>query len=115
MCLINEANYLRNFQVARIENEASEINENATARSTLIRAQADATAAAIVESARQEGLRLLYERLSITDPRHKASFDYLRTLKNMDSAHIAVNYDSLWHSGGSARTKRSIRELLNVS
>jgi len=38
-------------------------------------------ATAIVEDARTRGLALLYERLNITNPRHKASLDYLRTLR----------------------------------
>ena len=97
------------FQVASIENVASEIRENATARSRLIRAQADATASATIENARRQGLELLYSRLAITEPKHKASFDYLRTIKNMEQVHLAVNYDSLWATtqGGSSRKKRS--------
>ena len=99
--------------MAEIENLASEINENATAYSTLIIAEATATSRATVEHARKQGLDLLYRELDITDPRHKATFDYLRTLKNMNGAHLSVNYDSLrlQHSAGSSRQRRDLREV----
>lgn len=51
-------------------------------------------ATAIIESARNEGLGLLYERLNITDPRHKASLDYLRTLRQSSERvrlHVGFN------------------------
>ena len=66
-----------------------------------------------MESARSDGLEVLYRDLGITDAGQKATFDYLRTVKNMDNAHLAVNYDSLrisTYGGGDGRRKRSIGE-----
>ena len=99
--------------MAEIENLVSEINENATAYSSLIIAEAEATARVTIENARKEGLELLYRDLSIIDPAQKATFDYLRTLRNMNSAHIAVNYDSLrLNSAVADRQRREISEEL---
>ena len=68
-----------------------------------------------MESARKEGLQKLYGDLGITDAGQKATFDYLRTVKNMENAHLAVNYDSLristFSDVGGARSKRDVGEL----
>ncbi len=82
-------------QVKNIENEAREISQNATAQSELIRSLATANATAIVEMARSEGLRHLYSELRITDAQHKASFDYLRTLRGQSNVYMAVDFDQL--------------------
>ncbi len=52
-------------------------------------------ATAIVEGARNSGLALIYERLGITNPRYKASLDYLRTLRRpTTNVRLHVGFDS---------------------
>lgn len=83
------------LQVKNILNQAAEINNNATAHSTLIRAEAQANATATVEGARSDGLRLLYARLGISSQEQMSSFDYLRTLRELPNAHISVDFQQL--------------------
>ncbi len=71
------------------------MTEDATAQSALIRSLAAANASSIVEMARSEGLKHLYRELGITDQQHKASFDYLRTLKGHSNIHMAVDFEHL--------------------
>lgn len=80
-------------------NEAKEITQNATAQSTLITATAKAQALVKVEKARNSGLSLIYQRLNITTEQHKASFTYLRALRNHDGAQYNVNYNTLMARG----------------
>ncbi|XP_035664086.1 uncharacterized protein LOC118407678 [Branchiostoma floridae] len=82
-------------KVEKIENQAREISHNATAQSELITSRADAQAVAVVEEARNSGLSLIYERLDLTSADHKASFNYIRTLRDHESVHLSVNYDTL--------------------
>lgn len=84
-----------NLQVQGIDNEAREISQNAVATSELIVSVASANATAIVETSRSNGLKHLYSELSITDQQHKASFDYLRTLKGQEKVFLAVDYQQL--------------------
>ena len=78
-----------------IENEATEISQNATAQSTFISAVARANATAMVERSRTDGLGHLYAGTVITTQEHKASFDYLKTLQGRDNVHLAVDYSQL--------------------
>lgn len=82
-------------EVKQIENQAREISQNATSQSDLIRSVAAANASSIVEAARSDGLKHLYAELQITDPQHKASFDYLRTLRGQPNVHMAVDFNQL--------------------
>jgi len=81
--------------VNEIENEAAEIGQNATAQSSLLRTKADSQSTALVEAARSEGLKNLYTKLGITDVNQKSSFDYLRTLKDMQNVHLSVDFDQM--------------------
>jgi hypothetical protein len=83
------------LQVKEITNAAQEISQNATAQSTFILAQANANATATVEAARSQGLQLLYQRLGITTQEHKSSFDYLRTVREMENVHLGVNFQQM--------------------
>lgn len=78
--------------VNEIENTAAEISQNATAQSNLIGSKAQAEATKVVETARSKGLADLYDRLGITAVDQKSSFDYLRTIKEMDQLHLSVNF-----------------------
>ncbi|XP_078581087.1 uncharacterized protein LOC144864671 [Branchiostoma floridae x Branchiostoma japonicum] len=82
-------------EVEKIENQAREISHNATAQSELITSRADARAVAVVEEARNSGLSLIYDRLDLTSADHKASFNYIRTLRDHESVHLSVNYNTL--------------------
>lgn len=82
-----------------ILNEAKEITQNATAQSAVIAATANAQALVKVEQARNSGLSLIYQRLNITTEQHKASFAYLRALRNHEGAQFNVNYNTLMARG----------------
>jgi regulator of protease activity HflC (stomatin/prohibitin superfamily) len=82
-------------QVEETQNKAAEISQNATAQSQFIVTVAKAEAESTVEKARSEGLKLLYQEVKITDPKHKASFDYLRTLKSRKNTKLTVDYQQM--------------------
>ena len=78
-----------------IENEMEQIAQNSTASANLIRSKSKADADAIVENARSEGLLNLYKQLNINTPLQRQRFDYLRTMRNQDKAHLTVGYSTL--------------------
>ena len=97
------------FQVVRkktekeksnIINQATEISQNATAQTTVILAKAKALSLLKVEQARSSGLKMMFERLNITSEEHKASFNYLRTLRDHRKASLNINYKTLMAKGG---------------
>ncbi|KAJ8019807.1 hypothetical protein HOLleu_41547 [Holothuria leucospilota] len=101
--------YVQEYQVVQImtqkmvqdiNNEATEISQNATAHSDLIRARAEAEAQAIIESAHSNGLAYMYETLNITSEEQKASLNYLRTLRDHQNVHMSVNFQSLVNAPG---------------
>lgn len=94
---------LCNFKVQDIRNQASEISENATAQSNLIRAKAVAEAQAIIEEAHSTGLAMMYETLNITTPEQKASLNYLRTLRDHQDVYMSINFNSLVNTAGFGR------------
>ncbi|KAJ8019937.1 hypothetical protein HOLleu_41726 [Holothuria leucospilota] len=89
--------------VQDIQNQASEISENATAQSNLIRARAVAEAQAIIEEAHSTGLAMMYETLNITTPEQKASLNYLRTLRDHQDVYMSINFNSLVNTAGFGR------------
>lgn len=80
------------LKVQKIKNEAVELREQAAAQSKLIKVTSQANYTAIVESARSQGLNILFTALNITDQGHKNSFDYLRTLRALDNVHLTVDF-----------------------
>lgn len=78
-----------------IINKIQEVKENAAANVTVITAEADAKSLQFVEDARNQGLQLLYSSLNFTNEQHKASFNYLRTLRNHKNIRLHVNFASL--------------------
>lgn len=86
--------------VQDIQNQASELSQNATAQSDLIRARAVAQAQAVVEGAHSEGLALMFSRLNITSQEQKASLNYLRTLRDHQQVYMSINFDSLVNTAG---------------
>lgn len=81
--------------VKEIENLALEISRQAESESSLIRSKSEANSTAIVERARTEGLKNLYEELGITDNKHKLSFDYIRTLGKKEDVSFAIDFNQL--------------------
>lgn len=78
-----------------IFNQAREIAQNASAKATVISAQAKADALGIVEKARSDGLKNMYTVLGITKDRNKAGFNYLRSLRQNKNVKLNVGYKSL--------------------
>ena len=78
-----------------IYNQAREIAQNASAKATVISAQAKADALGIVETARSDGLKNMYTVLGITTDEQKAAFNYLRSLRQNKNVKLNVGYKSL--------------------
>ena len=78
-----------------IYNQAREIAQNASAKATVISAQAKADALGIVEKARSDGLKNMYTVLGITTDEQKAAFNYLRSLRQNKNVKLNVGYQSL--------------------
>lgn len=78
-----------------IYNQAREIAQNASAKATVISAQAKADALGIVEKARSDGLKNMYTVLGITTDEQKAAFNYLRSLRQNKNVKLNVGYKSL--------------------
>lgn len=83
------------FLKKNIENNALEVSQNATAKSTLIKAQADAASKAIIEEARNSGLQTIFTAVNITNASHKKSLDYIRTLLNHNKANLYVGFTTM--------------------
>ncbi|XP_069107759.1 uncharacterized protein [Argopecten irradians] len=81
--------------IQRTENEAAEIQEQGTAEAAYIQSIANANYTAIIETARSEGLKAVFNRLAVTDQKYKSSFDYLRTLRGLTHIHLSVDYQQL--------------------
>lgn len=79
----------------KIENTALEVSQNATAKSTLIKAQADAAAKAVKEEARNSGLQTIFTAVNLTAEAHKKSLDYIRTLLNHKNANVYVGFTTM--------------------
>ncbi|CAB4007461.1 Hypothetical predicted protein [Paramuricea clavata] len=99
-----KAGYTQTEQIVRkvteqqkeaVENKIQEVNENAAANVTVINAQAEAKSLRLVEDARNQGLELLYSTLNFENEQHKASFNYLRTLRNHKNIRLHVNFGNL--------------------
>ena len=83
------------MQVKEIENQAEEVKQNATAQASLLLSLARDNATAVVENARSDGLRSLFQKVGITNQNYKSSFNYLRTMKDLRNIHLSVDFDQL--------------------
>ncbi|XP_031562107.1 uncharacterized protein LOC116297923 [Actinia tenebrosa] len=81
--------------IQQIKNEAQVISQNASAQAELSKTRARSQALVKVEKARNSGLGIIHNRLNITIEQHKASFNYLRALRDHKSVALNVNYDTL--------------------
>jgi hypothetical protein len=75
-----------------IKNEAAEIRENGTAIANLVSVTAQANYTAALETARSDGLKAVFASLGFTQQQYKSSFDYLKTLRGFDKAHLTVDF-----------------------
>jgi len=94
---VQEATIVRastGVDVLRIENNASRILAQAEADAQFIVAESEYEATATVENARNNGLKLLFDELSLETEAHKASLDYILTLmkKETGTAKHYVNF-----------------------
>ncbi|PVD39384.1 hypothetical protein C0Q70_02014 [Pomacea canaliculata] len=93
--LLQEAQVVRKTteaMVRDIQNQATEILQEAQVQSELIGTISTANFTANVEKARAEGLKNLYQQLGLTTQEMKNSFDYLRTLRLLENVHFTVDF-----------------------
>ena len=91
---------VRLAQVKAIDNDATEELQRSVAEASRVVSFAAASATAKVDEARSLGQQYLYEKLNFTRAAHRASFDYLRTMKGLNHLQLAVGFDSLRINGG---------------
>ena len=82
-------------QKKKMENIALEVAQNATAKASLLKAKATASAKAILEDARNSGLQIIYNTLNITSESHKKTLDYVRVLRDHNNAHMYISFNTL--------------------
>jgi len=83
------------FKVKRTQNEALEISKNVTAQASFVNTVAAANYTATIETARSEGLKVMFTKLGVSDQKYKSSFDYLRTLRGLSNVHLTVDFQQL--------------------
>lgn len=57
--------------------------------------KAEAHGSSVIGRARTDGLKHLYSEIGLNTQEHQASFDYIRTLSNMNNVSMAVDFDQL--------------------
>eukprot|EP00238_Polyblepharides_amylifera_P004401 CAMPEP_0196575668 /NCGR_PEP_ID=MMETSP1081-20130531/5098_1 /TAXON_ID=36882 /ORGANISM="Pyramimonas amylifera, Strain CCMP720" /LENGTH=245 /DNA_ID=CAMNT_0041894037 /DNA_START=416 /DNA_END=1153 /DNA_ORIENTATION=+ len=80
------------LQVAAISLQATRTRSLAESEANYIRQAAAAEADQIEKLAAVNGFASLYESLNITEQKHKASFDYLRTIMRHDSIQLSSSF-----------------------
>nr|XP_022328554.1 uncharacterized protein LOC111127600 isoform X1 [Crassostrea virginica] len=93
--LVQEAMVVRkstNAMVQQVRNTAEEIRNNGTVTANLVSAIAQANYTAVLEAARAEGMKLIFGDLGFVEQEHKNSFNYLRTLKGLPTAHFTIDF-----------------------
>lgn len=93
--LLQDAQVVRKNTTAMVQlikNEALEIRENGTAIANLITVTSQANYTASLETARSDGLKQVFTTLGFTQQQYKNSFDYLKTLRGLDKAHLTVDF-----------------------
>lgn len=74
------------------KNKANEMIVNATANSTVFKLEAIAESEHIIEDHRNRGLRLMYEKLNVTEEEHKKQLDYVMSIKNQNKASLYLDF-----------------------
>lgn len=93
--LVQEAKVVRkntNAMVQQIRNTAEEIRNNGTIEASLLTAVAQANYSSVIDIARSEGLKQVFHDLGLTQQEYKNSFNYLRTLRGMPTAHFTIDF-----------------------
>lgn len=83
------------LEVARIRNLAKEILANATASYELLLNQAETNYSRSIENVHNLGLQKIFNDLGLTASKHKASLNYLRTLKDHEKVKYSVDFNTL--------------------
>ena len=83
------------YEVAKILNQAKEIVENAKAQYTLMINQAESNYSRIIENVHNQGLQKMYNDLGLTSSKHKASLNYIRSLKNHEKIKYSIDFNTL--------------------
>lgn len=84
--------YTQYLQVNELENNATEIKQNAQAEADKILAIAEAEYVKTIEAARVYGLKLMFDNLGITEQEKKDTFNYLYSLRGSDKVHLTVDF-----------------------
>ena len=80
-------------EVVEIENDARTVEAGAEAQSLVIVASAEYEARKLVEDARNQGYKQMFDALGLTSEAHKASMDYLVTLGEINVKKTYVHMD----------------------
>lgn len=83
------------LEVNKYKNQAKEAIANATAMSKLLMDQAEVNYSRTIENVHNDGLKSLYDGLTITDDKLKASLNYMRTLKDHEKIKYSIDFNSL--------------------
>eukprot|EP00241_Pyramimonas_parkeae_P006562 CAMPEP_0114236716 /NCGR_PEP_ID=MMETSP0058-20121206/6994_1 /TAXON_ID=36894 /ORGANISM="Pyramimonas parkeae, CCMP726" /LENGTH=319 /DNA_ID=CAMNT_0001348687 /DNA_START=134 /DNA_END=1093 /DNA_ORIENTATION=- len=80
------------LEEATINLQATRVTKLAESEAAFILTSAEAEAAKIERLANMDGLAYLFSSLNLTEQRHKASFDYLRTVLRHKSAELSTSF-----------------------
>ncbi|KAK9915264.1 hypothetical protein WJX75_006854 [Coccomyxa subellipsoidea] len=86
--------------VNAINNNATIILQNATSMADMVVKVAQASALATVSSAKNSGLRMLYDALNVTRGDQKARLDYVQSLLNNPATTLHVGYETRFLASG---------------
>lgn len=99
---VQEASIVRaktTVDTIRIENNASRVLAQAEADASLITNKATYNAKALLETARNNGLKKLFNNLDLNTEEHKASLDYILTLTDKDYSDDSRHYINFRNAG----------------
>lgn len=83
----------------QIENLAGETLQAAQSDSRVISDTAKANASFMVENARINGLKNLYNTLNLDRMEDRNKFDYLRSLQQVKDLHLTIGYETMISGG----------------
>lgn len=83
----------------QIENLAAETLQAAQSDSRVISDTAKANASFMVETARINGLKNLYNTLNLDRMEDRNKFDYLRSLQQVKDLHLTIGYETMISGG----------------
>ncbi len=83
------------YQVNMIRNSAQELVESAKANLNLIINQAESNYSRIIENVHNDQLKTMFSSLGLTSPKHKASLNYIRALKDHEKVKYSIDFNTL--------------------